>query len=207
MSLPIKPTLYYVYDPMCSWCWGFNKTWEQVKNSLPSSINVQYILGGLAPDSNEPMPSEMREYIQMNWRKIQQKIPGTKFNNDFWKNCTPRRSTYPTCRAVIAVKNQNPDLEQAIIILIQKAYYLEAKNPSEDSTLISLAKTLDLDTEQFIQDLNSKPVQQQLLNDIALMQSLGASSFPSLVLKEADTIKPISIDYNNADFILNQIIT
>ncbi len=207
MSLPIKPTLYYVYDPMCSWCWGFNKTWEQVKNSLPNSINVQYILGGLAPDSNEPMPSEMREYIQMNWRKIQQKIPGTKFNNDFWKNCTPRRSTYPTCRAVIAVKNQNPDLEQAIIILIQKAYYLEAKNPSEDSTLISLAKTLDLDTEQFIQDLNSKPVQQQLLNDIALMQSLGASSFPSLVLKEADTIKPISIDYNNADFILNQIIT
>jgi putative protein-disulfide isomerase len=153
------------------------------------------------------MPSEMREYIQMNWRKIQQKIPGTEFNYTFWGNCHPKRSTYPACRAVIAVKNQNPDLEQAIIILIQKAYYLEAQNPSEDSTLISLAKMLDLDAEQFIRDLNSKPTQQQLLKDIALMQSLGASSFPSLVLREADTIKPISIDYNNADFILNQIIT
>jgi len=178
-----------------------------VKNSLPNSINVQYILGGLAPDSDESMDDETREYIQMNWRRIEQKIPGTKFNNIFWKNGTPRRSTYPACRAVIAVKNQNPNLEQTIITLIQKAYYLEAKNPSEDSTLISLAKMLDLDIEQFIQDLNSKPVQQQLLDDIALMQSLGANNIPSLVLKTADTIKLIIIDYNDTDFILTQIIT
>ena len=207
MSLPIKPTLYYVYDPMCSWCWGFNKTWEQVKNSLPNSINVQYILGGLAPDSNEPMPSEMREYIQMNWRKIQQKIPGTEFNYTFWDNCHPKRSTYPACRAVIAVKNQKPELEKVIIKLIQQAYYLESKNPSEDDVLISLAKMLDIDITQFTQDLNSESTQQLLSDDIALMQSLVVSSFPSLVLKTADTIKPISIDYNDANFILNQIIT
>lgn len=202
----IESTLYYIHDPMCSWCWGFDKTWKRVRNSIPNSINIQYILGGLAPDSGEPMVNKTRKYIQMNWRKIEQTIPGTKFNNDFWKNCTPKRSTYPACRAIIAVKNQNPDLEQTIITLIQKAYYLEAKNPSEDSTLISLAKILDLDVERFIQDLNSKPIQQQLLDDITLMQLLGAISLPSLILKTADTIKPISIDYNNADFILNQII-
>jgi len=66
---------------------------------------------------------------------------------------------------------------------------------------------LDIDITQFTQDLNSESTQQLLSDDIALTQSLGVSSFPSLVLKEADTIKPISIDYNNADFILNQIIT
>jgi putative protein-disulfide isomerase len=192
---------------MCSWCWGFNKTWEQVKNSLPNSINVQYILGGLAPDSNKPMPSEMREYIQMNWRKIQQKIPGTEFNYAFWGNCHPKRSTYPACRAVIAVKNQKPELEKVIIKLIQQAYYLESKNPSEDDVLISLAKMLDIDITQFTHDLNAESTQQLLSDDIALMQSLVVSSFPSLVLKTADTIKPISIDYNDANFILNQIIT
>jgi len=202
-----ESVLYYIHDPMCSWCWGFNKVWKIVKNSLPNSINVQYILGGLAPDSDKPMGDETRKYIQMNWRRIEQMIPGTKFDNNFWKNCTPRRSTYPACRAVIAVKNQNPDLEQAIITLIQKAYYLEAKNPSEDSTLIYLAQMLNLNIEQFTQDLNSKLTQQLLSDDIALMKSLVVSSLPSLVLKTADTIKPIRIDYNDADFILNQIIT
>ncbi len=199
--------LYYIHDPMCSWCWGFNKTWEKVRDSLPSTINVKYILGGLAPDSSEIMTDEMRQYIQKNWQKIQQAIPGTQFNDDFWENCTPMRSTYPACRAVIAVKNQNPNLEKSMIKLIQQAYYLAAKNPSEDSTLISLAKTLDLDVAQFTQALNAESTQQQLLEDIALMQSLDVSSFPSLVLKTDSALKPINIDYNNADFILAQIIT
>ena len=200
-------TLFYIHDPMCSWCWGFNSTWKKVKDSLPSSISIQYIVGGLAPDSSEPMPIEMRKYIQTNWGKIEQKIPGVKFNYDFWDNCVPKRSTYPACRAVIAVKNQNPDLEQTIIKLIQQAYYIDAKNPSEDSTLISLAKTLDIDIKQFTHDLNSNQTQQQLLDDIALMQTLGVSSFPSLVLKIGTDLKPISIDYNDADLILAQIIT
>jgi putative protein-disulfide isomerase len=192
---------------MCSWCWGFNSTWKKVKDSLPSSISTQYILGGLAPDSSVPMPIEMRKYIQTNWGKIEQKISGVKFNYDFWDNCTPTRSTYPACRAVIAVKNQNHDLEQIIIKLIQQAYYVDAKNPSEDSTLIALAKTLDIDIKQFTHDLNSESTQQQLLDDIALMQTLGVSSFPSLVLKIGTDLKPINIDYNDADLILAQIIT
>ena len=192
---------------MCSWCWGFSHTWNKVKNSLPSEINVQYILGGLAPDSSEVMPNEMREYIQMNWHKIEQKIPGVSFNYTFWDSCTPKRSTYPACRAVIAVKNQNTELEQTMVKLIQQAYYLDAKNPSEDDVLISLAKTLDLDIKQFTQDLNSEPTQQLLSDDIALMQSLGVSSFPSLVLQTTNRIKSITIDYNNPKLILNQIIT
>ena len=200
-------TLFYIYDPMCSWCWGFSHTWDKVKKSLPSSINIQYILGGLAPDSSEVMPNEMREYIQMNWHKIEQKIPGVSFNFTFWDSCTPRRSTYPACRAVIAVKNQNLALEQNIIQLIQQAYYLDAKNPSEDEVLISLAKTLDLDIKQFTQDLNSESTQQLLSDDIALMQSMGVSSFPSLVLQTTNGIKSITIDYNNPKLILNQIIT
>ncbi|SFV81898.1 Thioredoxin [hydrothermal vent metagenome] len=108
---------------------------------------------------------------------------------------------------MIAVKNQNSDLEQTMVKLIQQAYYLEAKNPSEDDVLISLAKTLDLDIKQFTQDLNSESTQQLLSDDIALMQSLGVSSFPSLVLQTTNGIKSITIDYNNPKLILNQIIT
>jgi putative protein-disulfide isomerase len=192
---------------MCSWCWGFNKTWNKVKKSLPNHISIQYVLGGLASDSNEPMADEMRQYIKSNWEKIQQKIPGTEFNYDFWDKCNPRRSTYPACRAVIAVKNQNPELESPMITLIQQAYYLHAQNPSEDSTLISIAKKLNLDVKLFTQDLNKKQTQHQLLDDITLAKKIGINSFPSLALKIQNEIKPIAIDYNDAEFILKQIIT
>ena len=199
-------TLYYVYDPMCSWCWGFEKTWHQVKQSLPKSITIKYVLGGLAPDSKEIMSDEMRQYIQKNWLKIQQTIPGTEFNFDFWKHCSPMRSTYPACRAVIAAKNQGLEYELSMLSAIQNAYYLQAKNPSKDSTLIELAHSLNLNIEQFTQDLNSTATHQQLLDDIALAKSLGITSFPSLLLSGNQGDKPIAIDYNNAKLIINQIL-
>ncbi|MEF1187337.1 DsbA family protein, partial [Vibrio sinaloensis] len=27
-----KAKLYYVYDPMCSWCWGYKPTWRAVED-------------------------------------------------------------------------------------------------------------------------------------------------------------------------------
>lgn len=199
-------SLFYIYDPMCSWCYGFNNTWQILKQSLPNNIHIKYVLGGLAPDNNEPMQKDMRDYILKNWQKIEMTIPGVKFNYDFWQKCTPKRSTYPACRAIIAIKAQNPDLEESMIDLIQKAYYLRAKNPSEQSTLIDLASTLDIDIKKFEKNLNSDKTQQLLLDDIALAKKLGVNSFPSLVLQSDNLIKPIAIDYNNPDQILKQIM-
>ncbi len=201
----MKNTLYYVLDPMCSWCWGFSKTWSAIKSSLSDEISIQHVMGGLAPDSNEPMTDEMREYIQMNWRKIEHSIPGTKFNFDFWSNCSPRRSTYPACRAVIAIRKQNPSLEEQMINLIQHAYYMDAKNPSDDSTLIGLASKLDIDIEQFKKNLNDNETQSLLLKDISIAKQLGAQGFPSLFYKDSKEIRPLQIDYNNPRIILDQI--
>mgnify|MGYP000034103499 FL=1 len=200
-------TLYYIHDPMCSWCYGFNSTWESVKKSLPNSIDIQYVLGGLAPDSDEKMNDEMRYYIQKNWQKIEMTIPGVKFNYDFWKNCQPKRSTYPACRAVIAVREQKPKLEAKMTQLIQKAYYLEAQNPSENNVLIELAGQLDIDIKKFGKNLNAPQTQALLLDDIALVKKLRVNSFPSLVLQTNNKLKLIKIDYNSPELILNQIIT
>ena len=190
---------------MCSWCWGFSKTWSAIKSSLSDDISIQYVMGGLAPDSNEPMTDEMREYIQMNWRKIERSVPGTKFNYDFWTNCSPKRSTYPACRAVIAIRKQNPSLEDQMINSIQHAYYIDAKNPSDDSTLIGLASKLDIDIEQFKKTLNDNETQSLLLKDISIAKQLDAQGFPSLFYKDSKDIRPLQIDYNNPRIILDQI--
>lgn len=198
--------LYYIHDPMCSWCWGFQKTWIALQQSLPKAIQIRYVLGGLAADSDEPMSIDMRDYIQSQWRKIQQRIPGVEFNQDFWHLCQPRRSTYPACRAVIAAKHQNPALEVPMIQAIQQAYYLQAKNPSEDTTLVDLAKTLNLNIEQFSQDLNASQTQQQLEDDRQLAIDLGVNSFPSLVFEREQGRKIIAIDYNDPQSMLAQIL-
>ena len=155
-------TLVYIHDPMCSWCWGFSRRYQQLTEVLPESIKVTRLLGGLAPDSSEPMPKEMQQYLQKTWKTIEVTIPGTRFNHDFWTLCQPRRSTWPACRAVIAARQQGPEYDLAMTIAIQQGYYLKAMNPSDDSTLIGFAEELGLDTESFSSRLNAEATRQQL---------------------------------------------
>lgn len=190
--------LYYVHDPMCSWCWGFRPTWQKIQTNFSKDIEVKYLLGGLAPDSNEPMPQAMQTDIAGYWKKIQQHIPNTQFNFDFWEQCEPRRSTYPACRAVLAAKKQNPEIEKQMIEAIQTTYYINAKNPSDDETLIAIADTLGLDAAQFSTDLNSEETQQQLIKEIRFGQSIGARGFPSMILEVDGAYQTVPLNYNDS---------
>ena len=198
-------TLYYIHDPMCSWCWGFRATWSQVQDALTGKVNIQYVLGGLAADTDQPMPENMQISIRENWRKIQQEIPGTEFNYDFWSQCQPRRSTYPACRAIIACGMQQVQLKKKMLLAIQQAYYLQAKNPSDENVLIQIAKDIGLDCELFAHDLNSDECKSELDNDLLLTRDLYVSSFPSLVLSCNHVISNIRIDYTSSEAILKQI--
>ena len=219
----MSKTLVHIHDPMCSWCWGFRPAWEALLQSLAPAqeegqLNVAYLAGGLAPDSDVPMPQEMQQMLSQTWRNIQNAISGTQFNFDFWQVGKPRRSTYPACRAVLAAKQLNLASETSMIKAIQQAYYLHAQNPSNNSTLITLAEQIGLDTHAFSEALTSDDIEQQLQQQISqsryLFQYMNSRGFPSLALLSNDDlsnvptaqqIATIDIDYNNAAHMLAQI--
>lgn len=62
-----QSTLYYVHDPMCSWCWGYHPVWQQLQQMLaqqwPTQLTIRYLVGGLAADSDQPMPLEQQRVI------------------------------------------------------------------------------------------------------------------------------------------------
>jgi len=216
--------LFYIHDPMCAWCWAFRPAWQEIRSSLPglfhgadnpafdTSLSIEYVLGGLAPDSDIPMPADMRDYVKSNWQRIQEVVPSTEFNYDFWKDCQPRRSTYPACRAVVAAKKQGPQYEALMIQAIQDAYYLQASNPSDENVLQLCATKIGLDEALFLTDLRSTDTQQQLEDNIMHYLQLAGRGvtrgFPSLVLSIDDHCKEVPIDYNqpqvSTDFIASQ---
>lgn len=195
-------TLYYVYDPMCSWCYAFRDTFAKVKKELPSNITIVNIPGGLAPHSDEPMEQDLRKYIQSIWYQIEEAV-GTKFNHDFWTKCTPKRSTYLSCQATLAAKNQNK--EEEMIFAIQTAYYLHAKNPSNEDMLVNTAKEIGLNVEKFKKDLYLEETIKSFNEKMNLRRMLNLNSFPSLALKHGKNITKIDIKYNEPEAILAKI--
>ena len=203
---PPDATLVYVHDPMCSWCWGFAPTLARLQERLPPGIGFRRLLGGLAPDSDQPMSEALQAQLQATWRRIAERIPGTRFNHEFWTRCRPRRSTWPACRAVIAARGLDPACEAPMIRAIQEAYYLQARNPSEDAVLVALATELGLSADAFAQRLNAPQTQQALDAEIAETQHLGVTGFPSLILETGPASRwPIAVDYTDPEAMLRTI--
>ncbi|MEC7875666.1 MAG: DsbA family protein [Pseudomonadota bacterium] len=198
-------TLYYAHDPMCSWCWAFRPSLNVLIEKLPKEINIIRLLGGLAPDSNISMPENIREYVLQNWRAIEKKVPKTKFNYDFWEYCKPRRSTYPACRAVIAARKQKNKFDAAMTLAIQKAYYLQARNPSDYETLIELAGEIGADKNKFSKDVTSPNIDKILKEEIQQSESLNLKSLPSLLFINGEKKIKIEPDYLDAEVMLNKI--
>ncbi len=198
----MQAKLFYVHDPMCSWCWGYKPVWNQLTQALQGKVEIQYVVGGLAPDSDVPMPKAMQEQIASYWKKIENYL-GTEFNYDFWIKNAPRRSTYPACRALLAARNQGIELQ--MLTEIQSAYYLEAMNPSDIDVLCQLAQRLKIDTEKFAQDMASDTLNSTLMAELRFARSIGGNSFPSLFLQTEKGIVELPIDYQSSQQTLTLI--
>ena len=196
--------LYYFHDPMCSWCYAFDTVLTEIESLLPDSIRLTKIIGGLAADSDTPMPAHLINTIQSAWQQIEKTVPHVQFNFEFWSKNQPFRSTYPACRAVLAAKKQSPAFENKMIQQIQWAYYKNAENPSLNETLILCAERIDLDVELFKIDLTSLEIELALQKDIQFSRSLSVSSYPSLRLDIDKKLVTINIDYNNTQNMLKQ---
>jgi putative protein-disulfide isomerase len=192
---------------MCSWCWAFRPVWEEILRNLPEGLATRRLLGGLAPDTEQPMPQEMQQQISGYWHQIQQRVPGTRFNFAFWKECSPRRATYPACRAVIAATRQDSRFEELMILAIQQAYYLQARNPSEPDTLGELADEIGLNGERFRAEQDSTTVQLALEQEIRQGLRVGARGFPSLVLEQDGAYQVLIYSYTDPEVVLRQLRT
>ena len=201
----MKLQLFYFHDPMCSWCWAFSPALKALEAGLDDKITRHKILGGLAKDTDEPMATEMRETLINTWQRIQKIVPETQFNFDFWTSCQPKRSTWIACRAVLSAAHQQKGEEMNKAI--QHAYYINAKNPSDEEVLIELAENLKLSTKTFKTDLNSTKIHQELQQQMDIAKKYKVQSFPSLVLDIDGTAWPISIDYKQASNMLDLIET
>ncbi len=179
---------------MCSWCWGYRPAMLQLRANLPEEVSWQNVLGGLAADSDQPMPEQTRQMIQAHWRQIESTL-GTRFNYDFWTENQPRRDTYKACRAVIAAARQHA--EEQMIESIQKAYYLRAMNPSDPIVLAGLATGLGLNSARFLEDFASEKTEAALQEQFLLRDKLQVRSFPSLVIEQDSRYKFIRHDYQD----------
>ena len=193
--------LIYVYDPMCSWCYGFRPTWQAIRAGLPEGISVETRLGGLAPDDDKPMNSLLRDKLAGTWKRIEKQC-GVPFDHSYWnQEPNPPRTTYIAGRAVRAAEQMGVG-EWQMVNAIQDAYYTQARNVWKADVLAQIAAEMGVDAEAFTTLLGSDELHASHDDEVNATYQMGVQGYPSLVFDDGEQLGLLPLDYGNPDYTL-----
>ena len=197
-------TLWYVADPMCSWCWGFSPVIEAIQHEYGNQLGIELLLGGLRPGTKHPMLPTQREKILDHWRTVQQQ---TKQPFRF-EGAMPEGFIYdtePASRGVVAISLINREAIFSFFTLVQSTFYVEQQDVTNVAVLSQLADRVGVDVQQFVQAFESDIAKDLTLEHFQKARHWGVHGFPTLIAQRGADYNLLSTGYCSLDQLLPKL--
>lgn len=199
----MKPTLIYVYDPLCGWCYGFHPVMEKLHKRFGDSVHVEVKVGGLAV-GNRAMPiNEGYGYIKDGLKQIE-KSTGIEFGRNF-KLLAEEGSYYydsvPPCKAQKVMNEMAPQHSLNFAGTLQGALFQHGKDLNKWSTYEELIEPCDIDKGAFKTRFESESIESALMEEFDWCKTHGATGFPTLLIKIEDETSIMTRGYRPYDTI------
>lgn len=188
--------IIYVGDPMCSWCWGFSPVMDDIIEFFALKVPVFIVVGGLRVGKSEIMDDDLRGFLRHHWEEVN-KYTGQPFSFGILEKNNFIYDTGPACRAVVTMRLMRPELNFVFFKSIQKAFYLENRDPTLPDTFADLADNLDVDRDEFLKTYGSEKSKIETTEDFRYARTLGITGFPSLLLKDGNGYTLLSNGYQS----------
>jgi putative protein-disulfide isomerase len=198
-----KQGILYIGDPMCSWCYGFSPELDKIKAAFPTK-KFEMIMGGLRPDGEETI-GDLSEFLMHHWQEVQKKS-GQKFNYGILKtNPNAYYNTEPACRAVIVMRQFDPEKEYEYFKAVQRSFYIANNHPAEEEVYSKIAEEMGLNEDKFYKALVKMDAKVASYADFEKARSLGVSGFPALMAYNGDKVIQICKGYEKADTAIKKL--
>lgn len=182
------PTLHYIFDPLCGWCYGAAPLVEAAR-AVPG-LTVAFHGGGMMTGSNRrQITPEWRGYVLPHDRRIEQ-LSGQPFGdayvNGLLNDTTAMMDSAPPITAILAAEvlaGKGLDMLQRV----QRAHYVDGLRIADLPVLLALAQELGLDGAAFQAEYARQAgaaTQQHIDASRALLAQVGGQGFPTFVLDD-----------------------
>lgn len=176
--------LIYVGDPMCSWCWGFAPVLDAI--DLTYSFPISIVLGGLRPGAaSQLMDEAMKRTLAHHWHQVEE-TSGQGFDHRFFQREGWVYDTELPCTAAVTMRSISPDTTIAFYSRIQRAFYAENVDVTRVDAYPPLLEGLPVDPDEFLVAMQSNEMRDATYRDFAQARRLGASGFPTTLLRDGD---------------------
>ena len=180
-----RPTLIYVADPMCSWCWGFAPVITRIVERVGDAADLRMVMGGLRAGNAEPMDDGMTEYISSAWQRVGERT-GATFDVSFFERSGFVYDTEPACRAVVTVRAMQPAAALPYMKRVQEAFYANNRDVTDGKVLADIAVEAGLDRQAFVDAFDSEDMKRATLQDFQIANQSGINGFPAVLVGSAE---------------------
>jgi putative protein-disulfide isomerase len=197
--------LIYVADPMCSWCYGFGRTMDELLDDPREAAPLQLalVMGGLRPYTEEALAPERVEELMGHWQHVHE-ASGQPF--DTGPDVAMRQpgfvyDTEPASRAIVTVRALAPRLMWRYFKSVQEAFYAQGLDVTRPEVLADLAGLLGLPRADFAQAFASDAMRLAVRRDFEQARQWGIRGFPTLVAEHGEQLHLVCQGYALADLI------
>lgn len=178
--------LYYVTDPLCSFCWAFEPTLRKFRYQYAKYIaNDTTVLGGMIEkwekfggDSANGI-SKAADVAQ-HWREIGD-YTRMVIDGRIWLD-EPIDSSYPSSQAFLIVQRDYPELAKVFLRKLRETVMMWNQDISKRDVLESILEEMSLDAEGILDEAESFEGRMLMNSDLSLAQALTATGFPTVVM-------------------------
>jgi putative protein-disulfide isomerase len=198
-------------DPMCSWCYGFGKEMEILLQRRPGT-SLKIVLGGLRAGATDVLDDAGKQFRLRHWAKVED-ASGLPFNREGLLARTGFvYDTEPVCRAVVTARILRPEADiLKVFRAFQHAFYVDALDTTDGAVLADVGSRAlaelghPVSAEEFSATWNKQSTIEDAATDFAAARAMGASSFPTLFLKQSGTLRRVGDGYAHVDELEKQL--
>ena len=186
MATP-TPTLHYVYDPLCGWCYGAAPLLAAARG-IPGLDIALHGGGMMAGGNRKPVTEALRRYVMPQDGRIAG-LTGQAFGDDYFNGLLRDTGAVfdsePPITAILAAQSlggRGPELLQRI----QRAHYVQGRRIADPAVLSALAADIRLDPAAFDAAYAAAQGAETAAHIAAsrrLPARLGGTGFPTLALE------------------------
>jgi putative protein-disulfide isomerase len=205
-----KPTLIYVMDPLCGWCYGFSPIMQKVYETYREKVNFKVITGGMILDEKVGPIGKVAPFLKKATALVTQHT-GAEFSPLFLDTILQKGTqTLTSLQPSIAIqicKKEKPDSIFSFLTALHKDIYINGLQTAEPKDYARLAKAMGFAPQTFINFVSKQEYIDAARQDFQEAEALGVDSFPALLLKIDKGIRVISRGFAHWDqvsYTLNQ---
>lgn len=197
----MKPTLIYVYDPLCGWCYGFHPVMEKILKRFGDRISIEIKVGGLAVGERAQTIKEGFGYIKDGLKQVE-KSTGVEFGRNFKLLAEEGSYMYdsmPPCRAQKTMNELAAHQALSFAGTLQNAIFRDGKNLNNWPTYEELISRYDVNHEEFKTLFDSDKLKNDLIEEFTWCRNHGATGFPTLLIRIGDETSLMARGYRPYD--------